>query len=157
MGYRTEEQKAKRREYEKKERATNPEKYRTRHKNWRDKNKDNLQAYRDENREKIRARDLKDNLGRYGLTPQQYNEMLEQQNFKCKICGAEKSGSKRADRLFVDHCHKTNKVRGLLCQHCNMSLGGFRDNPDLLQRASQYLYNQMTLDELIDEAIFNTT
>lgn len=42
-------------------------------------------------------------------------------------------------RLFVDHCHKTNKIRGLLCINCNNGLGAFKDNVFSLNRAIQYL------------------
>jgi len=40
---------------------------------------------------------------------------------------------------MVDHNHKTNKVRGLLCQRCNMGIGQFRDDPNLMARAVEYL------------------
>lgn len=52
---------------------------------------------------------------------------------ECVICGAE-------EKLVVDHDHKINEVRGLLCNHCNRGLGHFRDNPELLEFATQYLY-----------------
>jgi hypothetical protein len=51
---------------------------------------------------------------------------------ECVICGA-------AENLVVDHCHSTGQVRGLLCQRCNMGLGHFRDDPDLLEFARIYL------------------
>ena len=52
---------------------------------------------------------------------------------ECVICGDE-------GQLVVDHDHFTNKVRGLLCNHCNRGLGHFRDSPMLLEFAAQYLY-----------------
>lgn len=51
----------------------------------------------------------------------------------CAICG----GSDR--RLVVDHDHRTNTVRGMLCDMCNLALGGFLDSPDILRRAATYL------------------
>jgi hypothetical protein len=52
---------------------------------------------------------------------------------ECVICGEE-------GVLVVDHDHKTGKVRGMLCNHCNRGLGHFRDDPMLLEFAAQYLY-----------------
>lgn len=52
---------------------------------------------------------------------------------ECVICGSN-------EKLVVDHDHKTNKVRGMLCNHCNRGLGHFRDDPMLLEFATQYLY-----------------
>lgn len=52
--------------------------------------------------------------------------------FFCTICGDE-------GNLVVDHDHKTNQVRGLLCNHCNRGLGHFKDNPNLLEYARIYL------------------
>ena len=50
----------------------------------------------------------------------------------CIICGAE-------GKLVVDHCHKTGRIRGMLCNHCNRGLGHFRDDPTLLEFAAEYL------------------
>ena len=75
---------------------------------------------------------------KYGITVDQYNLMLQEQNYSCKICGS--TDSKRGDQRFmVDHCHKTGEVRGLLCSQCNSALGLFEDNPQLLQSAINYL------------------
>ena len=71
---------------------------------------------------------------RYGVTPEQYKKMLDNQGHKCYIC---KEGNKRS--LVVDHCHLTSKVRGLLCDRCNLGLGKFRDSPMLVERALKYL------------------
>lgn len=68
----------------------------------------------------------------YGITLEQFSEMETAQERKCKICTKE-------TKLVVDHCHKTGKVRGLLCQACNKSLGGFYDNTKALQSAIKYL------------------
>ena len=79
------------------------------------------------------AKDLKMKQ-RYGVTPQQYKFMLDSQGHRCYIC---RGGSKRS--LVVDHCHMTSKIRGLLCDSCNLGLGKFRDSPLLVERALQYL------------------
>jgi len=74
---------------------------------------------------------------KYGIDEKIYNHMLEQQNFGCKICGTHISHL--SERLAVDHCHKTNKVRGLLCRHCNLLLGNASDEVEILENAIKYL------------------
>ncbi len=82
------------------------------------------------------------NLQRYyGLTIEQYRGLLEKQNGQCAICGTTeaKGRGRMRNRFYVDHSHQTGKIRGLLCHHCNMSLGGFRDSVVLLRSAIGYL------------------
>lgn len=76
----------------------------------------------------------------YGLTIEQYKSMLEEQDYKCAICGntADGMGAKLRN-LCVDHCHTTGKIRGLLCTKCNSGLGHFRDNQEYLSNAITYL------------------
>lgn len=79
---------------------------------------------------------------RYGITIEEYWDMHEAQSGGCAICGSETSQNKRASNflpLFIDHCHETGQVRGLLCSKCNHALGLMNDNPDLLEQAAQYL------------------
>lgn len=73
----------------------------------------------------------------YGLTPERYAELLERQGGRCAICAAESAGGRGG--WHVDHCHETQAVRGLLCHHCNIGIGQFRDRVDLLQAAIGYL------------------
>jgi hypothetical protein len=77
-------------------------------------------------------------LRQYGLTPEDYDRMLEKQDGGCAICGTAEPGG-RSRYLHVDHCHATNDVRGLLCGPCNLGLGSFRDDPTLLTVAAEYL------------------
>jgi hypothetical protein len=80
--------------------------------------------------------------GKYGITPDEYVAMLEQQGGGCSICGVRQSQLWREtwrQPLVIDHCHGSGKVRGLLCDHCNRGLGQFRDDPALLHRAAEYL------------------
>jgi hypothetical protein len=72
---------------------------------------------------------------RYGITEEQYQQMLADQGNACAICRTPFEGIK----VCVDHCHDTKKVRGLLCDGCNVGLGRFKDSPNLLQRAVDYL------------------
>jgi hypothetical protein len=72
----------------------------------------------------------------YGITKDQYDAMLAEQGGRCLLCfGINADGR----RLSVDHNHKTGKVRGLLCSQCNTGIGLFRDNPELLRMAIQYI------------------
>lgn len=76
------------------------------------------------------------NLRKYGLTPLGYDALLESQGGACAICG---SACPSGKRLAVDHCHNTGTVRGLLCARCNPGIGMFKDQPDLLLVAVEYL------------------
>lgn len=83
-----------------------------------------------------RAVKLKQN---YGISIEDYELMLMAQGGKCAICGSADTGTTKSDHFFVDHCHSTNHVRGLLCHHCNLGLGNFKDNPRFLAEAITYL------------------
>jgi hypothetical protein len=68
--------------------------------------------------------------------------MKEEQNNNCFLCGSEgflMDTSKHSEKLVVDHCHSTGKVRKLLCHNCNRALGLFQDNPEVLRKAANYL------------------
>lgn len=73
----------------------------------------------------------------YGITLEDFKKMEADQGGVCKICG--KPPTKNRKRLSVDHCHKTGKIRGLLCVNCNAMIGMAKDGPELLERGIQYL------------------
>lgn len=73
---------------------------------------------------------------RHGITQKQFQEMLDDQLGKCKICGKELVVSKLT---HIDHDHKTGATRGLLCHNCNRGLGYFHDDLALLISAHEYL------------------
>lgn len=75
---------------------------------------------------------------KYGVTEQIYNAMFSDQNGLCKICKSTPENSPKGT-LYVDHCHTTGKVRGLLCDHCNNLLGRAKDSISVLQEAIKYL------------------
>lgn len=72
---------------------------------------------------------------RYGITPEEYDRLLRDQNGCCAIC----SDPPNKRRLHVDHDHVTGQVRQLLCSNCNTALGKFDSDPDLLLKARDYL------------------
>jgi hypothetical protein len=74
----------------------------------------------------------------YNISYEDYEKMFDLQNGCCAICKS-KVSSVRTTRLFVDHCHDTLKVRGLLCSACNHALGLFKDSPTILKSAIKYL------------------
>jgi len=75
---------------------------------------------------------------KYNLTPEQYNEMLKKQDFKCAICG-HPFDLLKLHNAEIDHNHQTNKVRGILCHKCNVVLGMANDNINVLYSAIKYL------------------
>jgi hypothetical protein len=80
------------------------------------------------------------NLKRYyGITLDDYLEILEAQNGRCAICGTDTPSGKGV--FHVDHCHNSGQVRGLLCHSCNVGLGHFKDQESLLLKATLYLRN----------------
>lgn len=74
---------------------------------------------------------------KYGLTPVAFAQLLVEQGGVCAIC-SEKQPESLGD-LFVDHCHVTGRVRGLLCMKCNAAIGLLRDSQALAESASAYL------------------
>jgi hypothetical protein len=81
------------------------------------------------------------NLKKYGLTIDEYYEMEQAQDYRCAICHTNEPGGR--GRWHVDHDHDTGKVRGLLCIHCNLGLGHFKDSPTFLDAAIRYLDNNL--------------
>lgn len=74
----------------------------------------------------------------YGITLDDYKRMYSEQNGCCAICDKEKPPEGK-NGLVVDHCHKTGKVRKLLCAQCNKGLGHFFDDVSILEKAINYL------------------
>ncbi|WP_433731003.1 endonuclease VII domain-containing protein [Actinoplanes sp. CA-051413] len=76
-------------------------------------------------------------LYRYGLTAEQYEALVDAQGDRCAICRTGDPGGKGG--WHVDHCHETGVVRGLLCHHCNIAIGYFKDDPLLIRLGIEYL------------------
>lgn len=70
---------------------------------------------------------------KFGITIDEYNEMVEAQNGRCAICGC------AVEVLVIDHDHRTGTVRALLCNGCNVGIGYFKENVDIMLAAISYL------------------
>jgi cytochrome c551/c552 len=98
------------------------------------------------------------NIAQYGLTDAQYAELFEHQHGVCAICHQPETFKVKGTvrKLVVDHDHATGAVRGLLCNACNRGLGNFRDDPELLIAAADYLRHPaapaLAAEPLIDSA-----
>jgi 5-methylcytosine-specific restriction endonuclease McrA len=91
-------------------------------------------TYRSRHPDRVKASDKKQALRRFGLTPQEYDDMAARQNHSCAVCG-----EKDTKALAVDHDHDTGRVRGLLCGKCNTALGLMNDSIRRLRLAVDYL------------------
>jgi recombination endonuclease VII len=91
-----------------------------------------------------KRREMRYDLKKYGLSKEDYEAMLNRQEFKCAICAEphldipEKKWGRA--KLSVDHNHKTGKVRDLLCHRCNSMLGLIDEREELLRQAIAYLH-----------------
>lgn len=96
--------------------------------------KENKQKYVKENPASIKNSALKYT---YGIGLEEFNLLKSQQNNCCAICA---TNEKDLDvKLCVDHCHKTGKIRGILCTRCNLALGFIKEDIEALQKAINYL------------------
>lgn len=86
-----------------------------------------LPKFKEYNRTKRNKEEITSSIlfKKYGITIHDYNRMLEEQSFSCKIC--QTSHEQFKTKLAVDHCHTTGKVRGLLCTKCNLSVGYYEN------------------------------
>ncbi len=93
-----------------------------------------LRQWREKNPVAARAVDKRRHLKqKYGLSPQQVEEMRERQDGRCAIC------ERRTTRLFVDHCHTKGHIRALLCQTCNTFLGWYEKKANTILRFQRYI------------------
>jgi len=149
----TPEQQARKRERNRKWQAEHPEKHRERNRKYyaehpekhRERNRkyyaEHPEKHRERNRkwqaehpEKGREREYRRN---YGITIEDYERRLVEQDGKCAICGEPPSvGGKR---LSVDHDHETGKIRALLCQRCNLVVGGLKESAAFARLVADYL------------------
>jgi hypothetical protein len=105
---------------------------------WRSKNKEKILGYAKKYREKNKAKYHNYHLvKKYGLTSADRDALLQSQNNGCAVCGSISPRNKYGWQ--VDHCHRTGKVRGVLCHGCNLALGGARESKTILEQLIKYL------------------
>lgn len=121
----------------------NPERAAELQKQYRERNRELLNAKRkaiyEANKPAEQAARRRSKIKSYGLSPEQFEQMLAQQSGRCAICKTDKPTVKIGGSFRIDHCHSTGKVRGLLCMKCNSGLGMFSDSPEVLIAAAEYL------------------
>lgn len=113
-----------------------PERFRAYSQTWRERNPGHARTWR---------------LSKYGMTAKSFDALLAAQGGACGVCGTTDPGG-RNGQWHIDHDHKCcptpekscgKCVRGLLCQSCNMALGLFRDDPDIIARAIEYVRGEL--------------
>jgi hypothetical protein len=99
---------------------------------WRDKNRDKINDYYKKNKSQRKSH-LKNT---YGITLEQFDEIVSSQNNRCPIC------DNPTIEFAVDHCHRTGDIRGIICNYCNSGLGYFKDDIKALEGAIRYLQKE---------------
>lgn len=101
--------------------------------------------------ERLKLKCAKTKERKYGISPERYEAMSAAQSDLCAICRRPETSllpSGVAKKLAIDHCHRTSKVRALLCGSCNRGLGLFTDRPGILRRAAEYLERHNDTEEM---------
>lgn len=143
----------------------NKEKISQHSKEYYEKNKDVIKLKRKENKENENKRSKswreknpekvqENNLKKFGISLEEYKQLCSKQDNKCAICKIDRSLLNR--NLCVDHDHVTLKVRGLLCDTCNRSIGLLKDDIEVLKSAIIYLQNNLAVEEICS-AVLTTT
>lgn len=120
--------KEKKAEYDKKRRQENPEYYTQKAMEWSKANREKVLLSSKKNWYKTK----------YGITIEEYEQKLENQNHCCAICNKHESNFAR--KLAVDHCHTTNKIRDLLCPKCNLAFGYVDEDITILENMISYAH-----------------
>jgi len=123
-------------------RQREPEKFKEMGRKWRENNPEYVVSWKERNKGKTKTAKRKEYLkSKYGITPDQYNEMRVLQNYSCFTCGKHEDDVPKASdtSLNVDHCHKTGVIRKLLCMSCNIALGKVKDDITILENLIKYL------------------
>jgi hypothetical protein len=132
--------------------ANNREHIRELARNWYHKN---IETEREKKRLKQQAtrasKPHRDKCVKYGITEEEYQKKLENQQGRCAICGNPETEMSRwgaPKMLAIDHDHETNVIRDLLCARCNKVLGSVKDDPELLQIMIGYIQKHLIKEEV---------
>ena len=107
--------------------------------------KERHRSYKESNRTVVNKKRVEYNrTKRAFFPPDLFEERLTSQGGVCAICGAEEAGGR--GQFHADHDHATETPRGVLCHRCNIALGHFRDNPEILQSAIEYLNKYLEVE-----------
>lgn len=110
-------------------------------KEWKQDNKDRVLSWKQRNPERVKESSVRGQLKhKFGISLEQYNDLLASQDYKCWICGKHQDDEKK--RLAVDHRHggpNKGEITGIICHFCNYYLIGRHTNPELFERAAAYL------------------
>lgn len=143
----------------------NKEKIKQKSKEYYEKNKDAIKLKRIANKQNENGRSKnwrmrnpekvqENNLKKFGISLEDYKQLCLKQNNKCAICKIDRSLLNR--NLCVDHDHVTLKVRGLLCDTCNRSIGLLKDDVQVLKSAIKYLENNLAVEEICSTVLTTT-
>jgi len=92
--------------------------------------------------ERAKKTSVEKRLSKKGLS-EEYVKHVKNHIGVCDICGQPPNGKWK--QLNIDHCHKTNIFRGMLCSNCNLGIGYFKDNPILMKKAIEYIEKQQSI------------
>lgn len=134
------------------------------YKRWRELNKEDYNKKRkewaDKNREKRTRQARSSHLRvKFGISLDEYEEIFKKQNGLCAICNKKQKISKdilgrKNYNLYIDHCHKSGKIRGLLCNKCNQGIGYLCEDIEIIKKAIIYLLDDKSLNaEELDKII----
>lgn len=123
----------------------NKDVYLLRSRSYNENNKEKIKQSRRQYYENNKIRFLESGWKRKGIlnenslpfTKEDFDKLFLLSNKSCQICKTTKPNHKKG--FVVDHCHETGLARGILCAHCNASLGGFKDDISILKSAIEYL------------------
>jgi hypothetical protein len=108
--------------------------------------RDAQRRWRERNPENAKKRNRDNEYRRkYGISLEQYDEMLMAQDGVCAICA---TSCDTGMNLAVDHCHDTKKVRGLLCKNCNTAIGLLKEDVENMNKAINYIKFHTITEEI---------